>query len=97
MPVGAWKGVEGLLEGHLGLLAFERGGRERGKWLSPTICPPQGPTEASLQSGLRRAHAAGPWLPLGSPVQAPPQGQLTGTAHPFSPGWKLARQRSARV
>lgn len=77
-PAGAWKGVEGLLEGHLGLLAFERG-REEGKWLSPTTCP-SGPTEASLQSGLRRAHAAGLWLPLGSPVQAPPQGRLTGTA-----------------
>lgn len=64
------------------------------KWLSPTTRP-SGLTDTNLQSGLLRAHAAGLWLTLGSPVRAPPQGRLSGTARPFSPGWKLARQRSA--
>lgn len=50
-----------------------------GKWLSPTTSP-SGPTEARLQSGLRRAHTAWPWLLLGFLVRAPPQGQLGSQA-----------------
>lgn len=51
----------------------------RGKWLSPTTCP-SGPTKASLQSGLRSTHAAGPWLLFSTPARAPPQGHLRSIA-----------------
>jgi hypothetical protein len=40
VPVGAWKGVEGLLEGHLGLLAFERGGAGEGQVAFSYHMPP---------------------------------------------------------
>lgn len=58
MTLVGWasEGVRGLLEGHSGLLASGRGGGD--KRLPATTCP-SGPTEASLQSGLRSAHAAG--------------------------------------
>lgn len=61
MPVGAWKGVEGLLEGHLGLLAFERGGAGEGQVaFSYHMPPPKDPQKPVCKVGFAEPTLRGP-------------------------------------